>query len=362
MKKWILGLFGYDAAKQGEALAENLSQRFPLSLDGEGLPKLSAERLERILERVYADAQTLRDTQRLGYLPRVRLCHAFQWRLREMGYSKPIVDLATEGLVFYLNKPLQVPAAAAQAKAKRARKAARQGQQAIPATAIGKTGGEDVVVIAPSPFSRDNPSPRYAELTRLYRHMHEKGENFLQIKAEDTFPGLSLPPQAKRIKGLIDTTKARRMLDYGSGKGMQYQAHDITLPGVPGQWPSIQTYWGVDSITCYDPSYLPFSELPRGAFDGVISTDVLEHCPEEDVPWIIDEVFSYARKFVFMNVACYPAKKRLPTGENAHCTIRPKEWWADIIRKIGEKHPGVRYEVWIQWKTANALTEEVIRG
>jgi hypothetical protein len=66
----------------------------------------------------------------------------------------------------------------------------------------------------------------------------------------------------------------------------------------------------------------PFSALPEGRFDGVVCTDVLEHCPEEDLPWIVGELFGYARLFVFANVACYPAAKKLPNGENAHCTIR----------------------------------------
>lgn len=353
MRQFLNRLFAGDAAAFGETLANSLSRQFPRSLDDEGLPKLSAERLGRILEKIYAEAQILKQERRLGYFQRTRLCHGFQWRLRDMGYSKPFVDLATEGLVVYLNKPPLLTPEQAIAQEKRARKAQRVGRAKVNAAEPAKQSAL---------HSRENPSPRYLELVRLYREMHEKGETFLQIKPEDTFPGLSLPVQAPRIKKLIKATHALRILDYGSGKGQQYQVANPTIPGEPPGWPSIQTYWGVDSITCYDPSYPPFSELPRGAFDGVISTDVLEHCPEDDVPWIIDEIFSYARKFVFMNVACYPAKKRLPTGENAHCTIRPKEWWADIIRKIGEKHPGVRYEVWIQWKTANALTEEVIRG
>jgi hypothetical protein len=54
----------------------------------------------------------------------------------------------------------------------------------------------------------------------------------------------------------------------------------------------------------------------------VISTDVLEHCPGKvNVPWIVDEMFGYATRFVFANVAVIPAGKRLPNGENAHCTI-----------------------------------------
>lgn len=55
----------------------------------------------------------------------------------------------------------------------------------------------------------------------------------------------------------------------------------------------------------------------------MICTDVLEHCPEEDIPWIVDELFAFARKFVYANIACFPARKQLPSGGNAHCTVKP---------------------------------------
>ena len=198
-------------------------------------------------------------------------------------------------------------------------------------------------------YSRENPSPRYRELTQLYRQMHAEGEQFLKIPPEQTFPGLSLPSQAGRIKRLVAATGATNILDYGSGKGMQYDLRGIkTEDGKV--YETIQDYWDVDFIQCYDPSFTPFSKLPTGKFDGVISTDVLEHCPEEDLQWIIGEIFSYADRFVFANVACYPAKKRLPTGENAHCTIQPPDWWQSLIRGVAARYPGVAWEFWIQWR------------
>jgi len=196
-------------------------------------------------------------------------------------------------------------------------------------------------------YSRANPSPRYLELQKLYRLMHEEGEKFLGVPAEDTFLGKSLLPQAHRIKALIATTGALTILDYGSGKGKQYEPRIVT-DGAGGEWPSMMDYWGVDEVVCYDPCYAPYSKYPGGKFDGVISTDVLEHCPEEDVPWILEEIFGLATRFVFANVACYPARKRLPSGENAHCTIRPVEWWRDLLRGVAARHPGVAWEVWIQ--------------
>lgn len=196
-------------------------------------------------------------------------------------------------------------------------------------------------------FSRAQPSPRYAAMLDQYRQLHAQGERFLGIPPEKTFPGQSLLPQAGRIKEHVLRTGARTLLDYGAGKGQQYLPMTVQQPD--GQsWPSIPAYWGVTSVTCYDPSYEPFSHLPSGQFDGVISTDVLEHCPEEDIPWIVDEMFRYSRRFVFANVACYPAKKRLPSGENAHCTIKPLAWWEAHIRQVADRYPQVEWEVWVQ--------------
>lgn len=191
-------------------------------------------------------------------------------------------------------------------------------------------------------YSRRNPSPRYYELQRLYRMMHEKGEDFLGIPAEQTFPGKSLLPQARHVKRLVQQTDARTILDYGSGKGKQYDARPFR--DETGVWTDIMEFWGIDEVTCYDPCYEPYSKLPEGKFDGVISTDVLEHCPEADLPWIVDEIFSFANKFVFANVACYPAAKRLPNGENAHCTIRPVEWWNDLAYQVAAKYPHLVWE------------------
>lgn len=196
-------------------------------------------------------------------------------------------------------------------------------------------------------YSRENPSAHYLELQALYRQMHEQGEQFLGIAAADTFPGKSLLPQVGRIKRLIELSSARTILDYGSGKGKQYDPKPVR-DGSGHEWSGIVDFWGIDEIVCYDPCYAPYSKLPEGTFDGVISTDVFEHCPEADVPWIVGEIFGYAERFVFANVACYPAAKRLPNGENAHCTIKPVEWWREIIEAAAGRKPGITWEVWLQ--------------
>jgi hypothetical protein len=205
-------------------------------------------------------------------------------------------------------------------------------------------------------YSRSNPSPKFAELVAQYRRMHREGDTHHGLPAAETFDGRSLAPQAQRIRALIKKTGASTLLDYGSGKGTQYLPKKILEGGIP-RWNSIQEYWGVESIVCYDPGYEPFSSLPEGAFHGVICTDVLEHCPEDDLDWIVEELFAYAGRFVFANVACYPARKTLPSGENAHCTILPAATWEAIFGAAAARHPGILWELWADVRGADGRAE-----
>jgi hypothetical protein len=190
-------------------------------------------------------------------------------------------------------------------------------------------------------YSRTSPSARYVELIGLYQSLHVNGDAGHGIPPERMFDGVSLFPRAQDIRSLVDRYQARTVLDYGSGKGGQYVPRPLT-DQKGKRYASIAEFWGA-SVTCYDPAYSPLSALPTGRFDGVISTDVLEHCPEDDMPWIVAEMFEFATKFLFVNIACYPAAKRLPNGENAHCTIKPPAWWEALFRKIGKARPNVRW-------------------
>lgn len=173
-------------------------------------------------------------------------------------------------------------------------------------------------------YSRNNPSDRYKHLIEQYCAMHKNDGLFYTRggKPKIIFGGFSLMTHVDNIKKLIEQTQANTILDYGSGKGLQYEDNEV------------QNRWGVKSITCYDPAFSPLNVLPTGKFDGVISTDALEHCPIEDIDWILEEIVGFANKFVYINVACKPAKKNLPDGTNAHCTVKPPEWWEKKLLKL----------------------------
>jgi len=199
-------------------------------------------------------------------------------------------------------------------------------------------------------YDRDHPSPEYRAMVRMYETLHVEGEKSAGKSAEETFPGKMLLTHASFIKEMIDRVGAKSVLDYGAGKGLGYSLRDFELPDNI-RVKSIQEYWGVDEIQCWDPSHAPFSALPTGTFDAVICTDVLEHITEPDVPWVVDEMFSYARKLVYANVACFPAVKFLPNGQNVHCTVHPPDWWAGLVHAIAMRHPSISYRLVMTTKT-----------
>jgi hypothetical protein len=186
-------------------------------------------------------------------------------------------------------------------------------------------------------YNRAYPSPRYARLLDSYISMHKFGDRNNNISAADTFSGISLSVHKDSIKHIVDATGAKSILDYGCGKAQGYENQRLQRPdGTSAN--GYKQYFDIDEIGLYDPGYNPYSALPVRKFGGVICTDVLEHCPEEDIDWIISEIFNFSELFVFCTVALYPAKKTLPSGENAHITLNSIGWWIDRFETAFKAH------------------------
>jgi len=142
-------------------------------------------------------------------------------------------------------------------------------------------------------------------LIPLYRVMHNRGY----------FWGRSVRHHLDAIANLVTSSGAETLLDYGCGKGHQYTQKRC------------HSAWGNIKPTLYDPGVPELSNRPKGTFDGVICTDVLEHIPEDELDDVIGDLVGYAKMWCFMSICCQPARKTFPDGRNVHVTIQPKEWW-----------------------------------
>ena len=170
-------------------------------------------------------------------------------------------------------------------------------------------------------FNRDNPSKKYISLLEEYKVMHGHSDRM--------FNGRSLLKFVDIIKAYLEKNECQSVLDYGCGKGALYTEDFHTITKEINK--PLPEYWDLDLCVMYDPAYEEHSTLPDRKFDAVISTDVLEHIPEADLGWVLREMYSKAEKMVFLNVACFPALKKLKDGSNAHVSIFSTEEWIQFV-------------------------------
>ena len=154
------------------------------------------------------------------------------------------------------------------------------------------------------------------------------GENTNEDK-NTIYNGKSTMVFAKLLKEIIIKNKIKNLLDYGSGKGDRYFNNSEFGNET---YPSLEKYWGIKS-TLYDPG-VPHPKPIGKKFDIVLSIDVLEHIPLEDLGWVINEIFDFSKKIVFLNIACYPAQRTFSDGSNIHVSLFHPMWWYGFVTNI----------------------------
>lgn len=104
----IMGIFDRLSSKDvdefAKSLALEISKRYPATLEQAKEKKISQTRIARVLEDAYKKAIDFKSEKQLGVYRKARLGNTFRWELTELGYSKPFVELATEGLIVYITR------------------------------------------------------------------------------------------------------------------------------------------------------------------------------------------------------------------------------------------------------------------
>tara|TARA_Y100001970_G_scaffold283604_1_gene399212 strand:- start:33357 stop:34019 length:663 start_codon:yes stop_codon:yes gene_type:complete len=180
-------------------------------------------------------------------------------------------------------------------------------------------------------YNSKKPSKKFLKLEEYYKSLHsgkitdEDKNNIYNGKATMVF--------AKIIKKIIEANKINNVLDYGSGKGDRYFKKSYFGNE---EYPPLNEFWNIEP-TLYDPG-VPHPKPQKKDFDMVISIDVLEHIPLDDLGWVINEIFDFANKIVFINVACYPAERTFEDGTNVHVSLYHPMWWFGFITNIALNH------------------------
>ena len=109
------------------------------------------------------------------------------------------------------------------------------------------------------------------------------------------------------------------ILDFGCGHG-EFM-HSITEA-----YPDI-------AVDGYDPGSATHSEMPAELFDCVVSADVFEHIEPEYLDQTLQLIGQKMQRVGWFRVACYPSKKILLDGRNAHLIVEQPAWWREKLLK-----------------------------
>ena len=174
------------------------------------------------------------------------------------------------------------------------------------------------------------PSAYYLESVEL-------GKKFQ--KENSSWGGDDCKNYHNQIRFLMDKYNAKTVLDYGCGKGRQYQE---LLPywlnnGQVTEPMTFQTRINAESVYKFDPCVEGLDVEPVGQkFDAVICTQVLGSIPDADIPWVRDKLMNYATKFVFIgkhSVTKPPKLKKRMYDANYVNYNRTVEWYQEQFKE-----------------------------
>lgn len=139
------------------------------------------------------------------------------------------------------------------------------------------------------------------------QRMHEKGKFGNGRKAY------------RIVRDFFEEYKPTSVLDFGCGKGGLIETITELHPGTV--------------VAGYDPGTPAFAKMPEQTFDAVVSTDALEHIEPTHLAETLKLIGTKIERCGFFRIACYPAKKKLPDGRNAHLIVEDPDWWREQILK-----------------------------
>lgn len=141
--------------------------------------------------------------------------------------------------------------------------------------------------------------------------------------AGKSFTGKFLRPHAPFVAEIIRRLECRTVLDYGCGRGEQYE-------WVSPKGQTIRSLWGEPKLTLYDPAFPQFAAEPEGKFDLVVCTHTLGAIPASDHGWVIRRLFALAGKAIYVSERQAEARKEIGPRNQRPTTDDADTWMAKL--------------------------------
>ena len=191
-------------------------------------------------------------------------------------------------------------------------------------------------------FTAANPSKAYSAYLAAARQGRAGRDEATRLAA--------LKDHGDPIAKLLVERRGSSILDFGIGR-----SGGGTASQGPGALPALQSA----TLNLADPVQSDDLLGNANAYDAVVALGSLDDIPEEDVPWVLDRLFGWAEKFVYVSSAFGSAE-----GEAAN---RDANWWREEMegaarRRVAQGLPKVDWVLHLQKGPRRSLADKVLRG
>jgi mitochondrial fission protein ELM1 len=171
-------------------------------------------------------------------------------------------------------------------------------------------------------FSRTQPSSQFAQLVQM---VSEK-------KVTLDFPsGFSqIEPDTLDLHPFISSMNNPSLLHYQIEPSQDFSPENNTLFSPMASLTVTPFHWcTLDSLR------------PNKPCDIVYASDGLTLLPDEDVPWLLEEIFSLAAQLVYVTIHDEKLLSEIPSYLESH--TRDFQWWATQFQAISTRYPTIHW-------------------
>jgi mitochondrial fission protein ELM1 len=118
------------------------------------------------------------------------------------------------------------------------------------------------------------------------------------------------------------------------------------------------TIASIEKVTEFDPTARSNKSPATPKADAIICLDTLEFVPDDDVPWLLRQLFSDADRLLYCEVQNTPPRLDLANGSRISRHSRTLDWWQYQFALVARHFPAVRWRLCVK----NNLRQSIIEG
>ena len=190
-------------------------------------------------------------------------------------------------------------------------------------------------------FFQSHPSSLFTEFAKQATDLKDISPK------RSAFPDIETVPDLEEI---MRTLKAKTLLYCHFGKNFVHVPEHVRSAGLSSS-----------TMTALDLCQEDLGSRPSEQFDIVLSPTGLHLIPEEDIPWVIEEMFNRSTGMVYLAID-HTKSDQSPWAETSQTSLKQDfNWWMSHLEATSARYPAIHWKFVFHTKTSKGISQRLTR-